>query len=45
MASPLIDYCEQTNPRVLDEMRRRGPAFSNALRVSKVSWRLPKRGR
>jgi len=33
MASPLIDYCEQTNPRVLDEMRRRRPAFSNARRV------------
>src|SRR5437899_4064138 len=33
MTSPLIDYCEQTNPRVLDEMRRRRPAFSNARRV------------
>src|SRR5207253_9751562 len=33
MTSPLIDYCEQTNPRVLDEMRRRRPAFSNTRRV------------
>src|SRR5437588_6824991 len=33
MASRLSDYCEQTNPRVLDEMRRRRPAFSNARRV------------
>src|SRR5438270_9506664 len=33
MTSPLIDYCEQTNPRVLDEMRRRRAAVSNARRV------------
>src|SRR5438128_7043725 len=33
MASRLSDYCEQTNPRVLDEMRHRRTTFSNAQRV------------
>ncbi len=33
MASPWIDYCEQTNPRILDEVRRARPGFQNARRV------------
>src|SRR2546422_2988464 len=36
MASPLIDYCEQTNSRLLDEVRRRRPDFSNARRVQQT---------
>jgi archaetidylinositol phosphate synthase len=31
MASPLIDFCEQTNPKVLNEIR--GAEFRNATRV------------
>jgi archaetidylinositol phosphate synthase len=31
MASPLIDFCVQTNPKVLSEIRR--PEFQNATRV------------
>jgi archaetidylinositol phosphate synthase len=33
MASPLVDYCEQANPRVLSEIRRMGGAVANARRI------------
>lgn len=33
MASPLVDYCEQTNPGVLAEIRRLGGAVGNARRI------------
>jgi len=34
MASPLlVDYCEQSNPRVLSEIRRVGGAVGNARRI------------
>jgi phosphatidylglycerophosphate synthase len=31
MAAPLIEFCEQTNPKILKKVR--GPAFRNATRV------------
>ncbi len=31
MASPLIEFCEQTNPKILNEIRR--SEFHNATRV------------
>jgi phosphatidylglycerophosphate synthase len=33
MASPLVEYCEQANPRVLSEIRRVGGAVGNARRI------------
>jgi phosphatidylglycerophosphate synthase len=33
MASPLVEYCEQVNPRVLSEIRRVGGAVGNARRI------------
>ena len=33
MASPLVDYCEQANPRVLEDMRRMGSAVENTKRM------------
>ena len=33
MASPLVDYCEQANPRVLAEIRRMGVSVVNARRI------------
>jgi archaetidylinositol phosphate synthase len=33
MASPLVDYCEQANPRVLADIRRVGTAVGNARRI------------
>ncbi len=36
MASPLIEFCEQSNPRVLSEAR--GARFQNAKRVHRSFW-------
>jgi len=33
MATSLVDYCEQTNPRVLEELNRERPNMPNARRV------------
>ncbi|PWT86926.1 MAG: hypothetical protein C5B58_00610, partial [Acidobacteria bacterium] len=33
MASPLVDFCEQTNPGVLSEIRRLGGAVGNVRRI------------
>jgi hypothetical protein len=33
MASPLVDYCEQANPRVLESIRRVGSAVESTRRV------------
>jgi archaetidylinositol phosphate synthase len=33
MASPLVDFCEQANPRVLSEIRRVGGAVENMRRI------------
>jgi archaetidylinositol phosphate synthase len=33
MASPLVDYCEQANPRVLADIRRVGSAVGNVRRI------------
>lgn len=33
MASPMVEFCEQSNPGVLAEFRKVGAAFSNARRI------------
>ena len=33
MASPMVDYCEQTNPRVLADIRRLSNVVGNARRI------------
>jgi len=33
MASPMVEFCEQSNPSVLGEFRKVGAAFSNARRI------------
>src|SRR5438309_5199315 len=33
MATSLVDYCEQTNPKVLQELNRERPNMPNARRV------------
>lgn len=33
MASPMVDYCEHANPRVLEDMRRMGTAVGNTRRI------------
>ena len=33
MATSLVDYCEQTNPKVLEELNRERPNMPNARRV------------
>jgi archaetidylinositol phosphate synthase len=33
MASPMVDYCEQTNPRVLADIRRLSSVVGNARRI------------
>ena len=43
MASPLIDYCEQTNPMILDELRRARPSFRDARRVQQSFLAAPEK--
>lgn len=33
MASPMVEFCEQSNPGVLAEFRKVGAAFSSARRI------------
>ena len=33
MASPLVDYCEQANPKVLEGIRRVGSAVESTRRI------------
>lgn len=33
MASPLVEYCEQTNPKVLSDMRKVSSAVNNTARI------------
>jgi archaetidylinositol phosphate synthase len=43
MASPLIDYCEQTNPTVLYEVKTRKPKAGAATRVHEAFTAAPER--
>jgi archaetidylinositol phosphate synthase len=43
MTSPLINYCEQTDPRILDELRRARPSLGNARRVHQSFLAVPEK--